>query len=191
MKTDGADQVYGLVNTAVADLVRHGAGDEGWQAVCARAGVPAVAFVGMTPYDDDVTYRLVDAAATVLGMSSEQVLRAFGRHWVRYTAEQGWGPLLQFAGATLPEVLHGLDALHARVRLMMPELQPPSFRCVALTPTTLQLDYYSERAGLAPMVVGLVEGLAELLGERATATHVRTAVDGHDEFLVRHGDGAT
>jgi len=181
-------QVYGLVNTAVADLARTVGGEPAWQAICAHAQVPPVAFVGMTGYPDDVTYRLVDGASAVLGLTPEQVLVAFGRHWVHYTAEQGWGPLLQAAGGSLPEVLGGLDALHARVRLLMPDLRPPSFRCVELTPTTLRLDYWSDRPGLAPMVVGLVEGLAELLGGTATAVLVQAAADGHDHdtFAVEH-----
>ena len=136
-----------------------------------------------------MTYRLVDAASATFGLPAEQVLAAFGRHWVRYTAQQGWGPLLQSAGGTLPEVLSGLDALRARVRLMMPDLRPPSFTCTELTASTLQLSYYSCRPGLAPMVVGLVEGLAELLGGSASASHTLAAADGHDhdEFLVRYG----
>lgn len=180
--------MYGLVNTAIGDLARAVGGEAGWTEICAHAQVPPVAFVGMTGYPDEVTYRLVDGASAVLGLTPEQVLTAFGRHWVRYTAQQGWGPLLQSAGGSLPEVLGGLDALHARVRLLMPELRPPSFRCVELTPTSLRLDYWSQRPGLAPMVVGLVEGLAELLGATATVTALHTADDEHDHdaFLVDH-----
>lgn len=185
--------MYGLVNTAVADLARTIGGEQAWQEICSHAQVPPVAFVGMTGYPDDVTYRLIDGASAVLGLAPEQVLTAFGRYWVRYTAQQGWGPLLQAAGETLPEVLGGLDALHARVRLLMPELRPPSFRCVELSPTVLRLDYWSERPGLAPMVVGLVEGLAELLGGSATITHVQAAADGHDHdsFTVVHSPAST
>ncbi len=183
--------MYGLVNTAVADLARQVGGEPAWQDICGRAGIAPVAFVGMTDYPDELTYRLVDAASTVLGLSVEEVLTAFGRHWVRYTAQQGWGPLLQAAGGTLPEVLTGLDALHARVRLMMPALRPPSFDCQVIDETSLRLSYYSDRHGLAPMVIGIVEGLGELLGETASATHVLVAADGHDhdEFLVVHSRG--
>lgn len=179
--------MYGLVNTAIADLARAVGGEAAWQEICARAQVPAVAFVGMTSYPDDVTYRLVEAASEVLGLPAHDVLVAFGRHWVRYTAQQGWGPVLQAAGGSVPEVLEGLDALHARVRLMMPGLQPPSFHCERLDATTLRLRYYSDRPGLAPMVVGLVEGLGELLGSSASASHEVAGVDGEpDEFLVVH-----
>ena len=178
--------MYGLVNTAVAQLCREVGGEATWQAVRRRADVPD-AFVGMTAYDDDVTYRLVGAASEVLDLPADEVLRAFGRYWVRYTAHEGWGPLLQAAGDSLPEVLHGLDALHARVRLMMPALRPPSFRCDELSEDRLHLRYYSDRPGLAPMVVGLVEGLAEVLGTTAHVEHVvRGDADRPDEFVVHH-----
>lgn len=184
--------MYGLVNAAIADLARQVGGEDTWEAVRERAGISQVAFVGMTAYPDDVTYRLVSAASEVLAMPAEEVLRVFGRHWVRYTVDHGWGPLLSSTGSTLAEVLSSLDDMHARVHLMMPELSPPSFECADVTDTGLRLLYRSDRPGLAPMVVGLVEGLAELLG---TPARVRqTAFTGlpaeapcdHDEFLVEH-----
>jgi hypothetical protein len=87
----------------------------------------------------------------------------------------------------MPEVLGQLDALHCRVRLMLPELRPPSFRCTDVTGSSLRLRYYSHRPGLAPMVVGLVEGLAELLDVEASAEPVDRVVDADSEcveFLV-------
>jgi len=180
--------VYGLVNTAVADLARAVGGDATWEAIRTRAQVSESSFVGMTGYPDEITYRLVQAASDELGLSVHEVLVAFGRHWVTFTAAQGWGPLLQAAGGSVAEVLRGLDALHARVSLTMPELRPPSFRCDELDASSLTLHYYSDRPGLSSMVVGLVEGLGELLGQVATATRTRSTADGadHDEFLVRH-----
>lgn len=181
--------MYGLVNTAVADLARQVGGEQTWQEIRSRAGVEEIAFIGLNAYPDDLTYRLVDAASEVLGLTPEQVLAAFGRHWVRYTARQGWGPLLESAGDNLPAVLEALDALHVRVRLMMPQLCPPSFRVSDRTENGLRLHYYSERPGLAPMVIGLVEGLGEMLGTVAEVEHVVASAGGadHDEFQVRYG----
>jgi len=179
--------MYGLVNAAIADLAREIGGDAAWQAIREEAGLVESSFVGMTAYPDELTYDLVAAAGKVLQMSQDEVLRAFGRHWVRYTGRKGWGPLLEAAGTTMPEVLGQLDALHCRVRLMLPELRPPSFRCTDVTASSLRLRYYSHRAGLAPMVVGLVEGLAELLDVEASAEAVDRVVDADAEcveFLV-------
>jgi uncharacterized protein (TIGR02265 family) len=178
--------VYGLVNKAVEELARQVAGEEGWQRIRARAEVREVDFVGLTAYPDELTYRLVAAASEELGMPAEDVLAAFGEHWVTYTAEQGWGPILTTAGDTLPAFLLGLDAMHARVRLTMPSLAPPSFRCTDVTDTSLRLHYHSHRDGLAAMVTGLVRGLGVRFGTPVQVVHAVRRSDGahHDEFLV-------
>ncbi len=184
--------MYGLVNKAVEEMARAASGDEGWERIRRRAEVEEQAFIGMTAYPDDITYRLVGAASAELGISPEEVLVAFGEHWVRYTAEQGWGPVLASAGDTLPEFLLGLDALHARVRLMMPALRPPSFRCTDVQETSLVLHYYSPRDGMAPMVLGLLRGLGVRFGVDVETVHAAVKEQGadHDEFLVTWHDPA-
>ena len=52
----------------------------------------------------------------------------------------------------------------------------------------LRVHYRSERLGLASFVVGLLRGLAELLGENVSVEHEvsRAALGAHEVFLVRH-----
>ena len=71
--------MYGLVNTAIAEMTRAAGGEDAWQAVCTHARIPPTAFIGMTAYPDEVTYRLVDGASAVLGLTPQEVLTAFGR----------------------------------------------------------------------------------------------------------------
>ena len=153
--------MYGLVNKAVVDLVCSKFGQEAWNKIKQKAEVDIDVFVSMDAYPDEVTYRLVGAASEVLKIPPEQVLEAFGEWWVLYTASEGYGPLLNASGSTLREFLMNLDALHARVALTMPALKPPRFRLVDVDPTTMRLEYYSTRQGLAPMVVGLLKGPEE------------------------------
>ena len=122
--------------------------------IVARAGLEMPLFVAMEPYDDAVTYRLVDAASDVLGLTPSEVLEAFGEHWVLFTGREGYGPLLSAMGVTLPQFLRNLDAMHSRVALNMPGLRPPSFACEEIDERSLVLRYWSERPGLAPMVTG-------------------------------------
>src|SRR4051812_47275905 len=121
--------MYGLVNQGVQDLVVELGGDELWAAVKRHAGVELEAFVGMDVYPDDITERLVIAAADRLGMPPEDVLRAFGRRWILYTGRKGYGAVFETMGRTLPEFLGNLDAMHARLSLSLPQLEPPSFVC--------------------------------------------------------------
>lgn len=156
--------MYGMVNQAVRDLATTLGGDPLWQQIRERAGVDVEVFVAMEPYDDAVTYRLVEAASAILGMSPDEVLEAFGVHWVAYTGQVGYGPLFTAMGATLPEFLRNLDAMHTRIALSMAALQPPSFTSEELADGRLRVRYWSQRDGLSPMVRGLLKGLGPLFG---------------------------
>lgn len=179
--------MYGLVNRALEELIRNGYGDDAWEAIKVRAGVDIEVFIRMDAYPDDLTYRLVGAASEVLAKPTDDLLRAFGEYWTLYTGREGYGALLDSAGRTLQEMLAGLDDLHVRVGLMYPHLKPPSFRCTDVRTDGLELHYYSVRAGLAPMVIGLVHGLGKRFGhELEIVQHLdRGRGDDHDSFLIR------
>lgn len=179
--------MYGLVNKAIEGLVCSQRGEASWEEVKRRAGLDLEGFIGLDAYPDEITYALVAAASAVLNVPAEELLEAFGEHWVEYTGREGYGGLLDAAGSTLPEFLLGLNNLHSRVRLLAPELRPPSFQCTDITDGSLVLHYRSEREGLAPMVVGLLRGLGRRFRTPVTVTHTRVrGRDGadHDELLV-------
>jgi hypothetical protein len=178
--------MYGLVNKAIEQMVCTQFGADTWEAIKQQANVDSIVFLSMDPYPDDVTYRLVGAASTVLGLPAEQVLRAFGRYWTLYTASEGYGPLLHMTGASLREFLLNLDNMHARVGLSFSDLRPPSFRCTDSTDQSLHLHYHSDRHGLAPMVVGLLEGLAVMFKTAIDIDVVasRDTGDDHEIFKI-------
>ncbi|RME01451.1 MAG: heme NO-binding protein [Deltaproteobacteria bacterium] len=178
--------MYGLVNQAIEDLVRHEFGAETWKRIKAKAGVEVEVFIGMEAYPDEITYDLVRAASEVLGLSAAEILEAFGTYWVRYTAREGYGELFQRAGNDLRTFLGNLDNLHAHVGLSFPHLSPPSFHCTAAGDDTLILTYHSKRKGLAPMVVGLVKGLAEKFDTPIGIVQTKHRGDDvdHDEFRI-------
>lgn len=178
--------MYGLVNKAIEQMVCAQFGADIWETIKRRAEVDTTAFFAMDHYSDDVTYRLVGAASSVLGLPADEVLRAFGRYWTLYTASEGYGELLRLTGDSLRDFLLNLDNMHARVGLSYPHLRPPSFQCTDVTEHALMLHYFSERDGLAPMVVGLLDGLAARF---ATPIHVEQIADRaagaeHDIFLI-------
>ena len=184
--------MYGLVNQGVQDLVVQLGGEELWAAIKQRAGVELETFVGMDVYPDEITGRLVLAGSETLGITPAEVLRAFGRHWILYTGRKGYGAVFETMGRTLPEFLGNLDAMHARLSLSMPHLEPPSFVCEQIGPNQLRLEYYSHRRGLAPMVVGLLDGLGEVFGLEVHTKQILTTDDGadHDEFVINFDQAA-
>ena len=179
--------MYGLINQAIRGLVTEKFGEETWNRIRAEAGVEGEDFVAMESYDDAVTYDLVAAASKELDLPAETVLETFGEYWVEYVGQENYGEFMNAAGKTLPEFLENLDQMHARVMLSFSELTPPSFRVTDRTDDHLVLHYYSEREGLAPLVVGLVRGLGQRFETEVEIEHTRSkSEDGeHDQFDVR------
>ena len=179
--------MYGLVNKAIEDLGVSNFGEEKWQAIKARAGVDEEVFISNQGYPDAMTYSLVGAAVEVLGLPAEQVLIAFGEHWVLKTAAQSYGPMMRSGGRTVKEFLVNLPNFHTHVAMVYPKLEPPRFSCSDVTEDSLRLHYFTHRPGLTAFVVGLVQGLGKLFETPCTATVVERKDAGadHDVFEVR------
>jgi hypothetical protein len=156
--------MYGLVNKAIKDLVVTNYGEETWMEIASRAGFEESEFVGLQSYPDKLTYDLVHHAAAVLKADAPVILEAFGEYWITYTAEEGYGELMELSGNNFSEFLSNLDMLHARMSNMMPHLAPPQFTTRNVKSNSLELEYRSERAGLTPMLFGLIKGLGKRFG---------------------------
>ncbi|WP_193200238.1 heme NO-binding domain-containing protein [Nostoc sp. MG11] len=178
--------MYGLVNKAIQDMVCSRFGEEIWKEIKQKAEVNVEVFLSMEGYRDDITHRLVRAASVVLGLSSSEIMQAFGEFWVQYTAQEGYGEMMDMSGDTLPEFLENLDNLHARVGVSFPKLEPPSFECTEIEEDSLNLHYRSSREGLTPMILGLVKGLGTRFDTEVHVTQTQSRDEGaeHDEFLV-------
>ena len=175
--------MYGMVNKAVEDMVCMHHGEAAWEEIKARAGVDVDAFMSNEPYPDDITYRLVGAASEKLGLPADQVLEAFGEHWVLHTAMEGYGGLMKSAGRSLPEFLANLPNFHARVALVFPKLQPPRFECADVTGQSLKLHYFTHRPGLSSFVVGLMRGLGKMFGTPVTVRLLQSREEGADHEI--------
>ena len=172
-----------MINVAIRDLVMSQFGDEAWGAICRKSGVLDSAFIRMDQNDDAVTYGLVAAASDVLGLSQSEVLRTFGAYWTQFTAEEGYGPLLDAAGKTLPELLQNLDAMHTRLGTAFPNFNPPSFECLNVTDASMDLHYRSSREGLDDLVIGLVQGLGSRFDVEVKVEQTASKGDGADHSV--------
>src|SRR3569623_457095 len=178
--------MYGMVNRAIQELVCAKFGEDAWDQIKTASGVDTELFIRNETYPDDVTYRLVGAAAQVLGVDAAVDLETFGEHWILSTSREGYGDLLDAAGKTLPEFLENLPNFHRRVVLIFPKLKPPRFRCTDIKEDSLTLHYYSHRPGLTQMVVGMVRGLGNMFETDVTTQLMVSAAVGadHEEFIV-------
>jgi hypothetical protein len=153
--------MYGLINQAIQDLIIQNYGEKSWEEIKHLAHVDIDDFVGMSTYPDSMTYQLIEATSQKLGLSQEEILLAFGEFWILFTAEKGYGSILDAAGDNLAEFLQNLNQLHSRIQTMMPELIPPRFECTDVTSQSLRFHYYSNRPGLSDLVMGILIGLGK------------------------------
>ncbi len=179
--------MYGLVNKAVENLVVSQFGQDKWEEVKRRADIGVAGFVGMNPYPDEITHKLVGAASEVLGLPPNEILEAFGEYWILFTAKEGYGELLDISGISFVEFLQNMNDLHARIQLTFPELKPPTLKCTDIGESSLRLEYHTHRGGLAPMVVGLLRGLGKRFETPVDVSHVKIRGEGsdHDEFVIQ------
>ena len=177
--------MYGLINEGIRELVISLGGGEMWESMCEEVGVEPEGFEPLCPYHDSLTYSLVDLAAKKLEISPDNLLREYGRYWVTYTAQQGYGEIMNLFGTDFRTFLANLNRMHAHMGVMMPELHPPRFTVDNVNGSEMVVHYFSQRPGLAPMVEGLLEGLAKKFGETISIHHIpKGELSDHDVFEV-------
>jgi len=178
--------VYGMVNKAVEEMICLTHGEPMWERVKLRAGVDVDVFISNEAYPDNLTYQLIAALAELSDTPQEEILKAFGEHWLNRTAADGYGALMEAGGSTLPEFLANLPNLHSRITLIHPGLEPPHFTVESVGTGSLRLHYRTHRPGLTPFVVGLLQGLGQRFSTpvRVHLDQSRDAGADHDIFLV-------
>lgn len=184
--------MYGLINSALQDMVITHFGEEKWREVHAHSGVPEDSFLTMRRYDDEITFRLAGSASEVLGAPVDACMQMFGHHWVEAIAVRNFATLMDATGSDTVGFLHNLNALHDRITSTFLEYIPPEFRVEDIDPEAgrYHVHYHSERKGLTQFVTGLLEGLAKHFGDELDILSVTVDDDGEGtqsvfELLVR------
>ncbi|MGF1522602.1 MAG: heme NO-binding domain-containing protein [Leptolyngbyaceae cyanobacterium] len=180
--------MYGLINRAIQDMLCEQFGEEAWAEIRQHAGIQERFFLVLEPYPDEITHKLVASASQVLSVSPSEIMQAFGHYWIRYTGTVGYKEIIEMGGESLKEFLQNLDDLHSRVGIQFPALKPPSFECEEVDDETLEVHYASSRKGLAPMVVGLIEGLGSKFSTEVEVTQTASREYGaeQDTFQIRY-----
>ncbi|HIG72407.1 MAG: heme NO-binding domain-containing protein [Myxococcales bacterium] len=175
--------MYGLVHRGIKEFLLHSASPEAWNRIRTQAGIADDEFEDLRAYPDEETFALVGAVSQELGQPPEDILYAFGRNWVLFTAESAYGDLLEQAGDTFESVILNLDMLHQIVGRSMPDLRPPTFDVKDVKDGWI-VEYHSERVGLESMVAGLLEGLLEMFGKKGMIQRLPAASYCEVQFLV-------
>ena len=98
---------------------------------------------------------------TRTGLDRPTILELFGEEFLAWCADYGHLETLKLLGRSLQDFLANLDSLHDQVSTIYPQMIPPSFRCSpGRRSNEFLLHYHSQRAGLEPLVAGLVKAIA-------------------------------
>lgn len=178
--------MYGLINKAIKDLVIDKFGRTTWEDIAKAAGILDDDFETLTSYPDQLTFSLVQKASERVNLPSEKILRTFGHYWVIFTAQEGYGEIMELFGKDFLSCMKNLNRMHAHMGVMMPDLQPPRFLVEEIDSSHIRIHYYSQREGLAPMVIGLLEGLAIKFNNKIEIEHLPiNDLRDHDEFIIK------
>lgn len=160
--------MYGHIHVILKDLIMSIAGPAKWQGILQEAGLgdakDEARILDTVVHGDEVTFRLVGATCKVLGLSADEAIAAFGRHFVVFALRSGNARFLRAQGATLPTFLANVNNLHHHLERDHPDARFP-FLEAKYDPVQdrVQLTYYSTREGLASLVVGVVQEIGKRL----------------------------
>jgi hypothetical protein len=172
--------MHGLINRSIQHFLRDTYGAPLWQAVAEVACVPAAGFEAMLPYDDGLTFAMLDAAADRLGKPRAALLEDFGAFLVTLEPLRR---LLRFGGVDYADFLVSLNELPARGRMALPELDLPHLTLSAEPDGRLSLRVQGQVPGWGLVLAGLLRAVADDYGALALIDRVPLD-DGRDLVTV-------
>lgn len=179
--------MHGAVNQAIEDLVIKEFGEQAWNTIKSKTGFKEDMFLSNKSYPDEMTFKLVVAAHEVSGLSVDDLLFAFGEHWILETGMKKYGAVLQAGGRTYQEFMENLPEFHGRVMILYPNIAPPEFGVKAKTKEFI-IDYQSTRAGLTTFVQGLLNGIAKMFNQEINIEIIKRKDQGaeNDRFKITY-----
>ena len=103
--------MYGLIHSALQQMIVDNYGEETWSKVLDVAKVPEDSFFSTQSYDDVVTFTLAQSVSDVLGAPLDDCLDLFGQFWLKEFAPQSYDMLLHAAGDSLFDLLTQMQVL--------------------------------------------------------------------------------
>ena len=153
--------MYGMIHRAMRNMVHEELGEEAWLALEQKLKIGPMDLLTGKVYDDALTLDIITEAAAMLNLAVGQCLIEFGRYWIRYVDQGSLASVMNFTGQNLASFIQNLDRLHLAVGAAMPDARLPAFSTLCNDPGHIVVEYRSERVGLEPFVMGLLQGLMD------------------------------
>lgn len=159
----------GIIFNLLEDVMNHAHGHHAWPDLVEAAGVSG-AYTSLGSYPDEHLLALTDTAAAVLGLSSADMLRWFGRSAMPLLATRF--PQFFAAHRHARSFVCSVNAIiHPEVRKLYAGAGCPHFHFTDRDDGALIIAYQSPRR-LCPLVEGFVAGASDHFGETVAMEHL-------------------
>jgi hypothetical protein len=178
---DGRHPVKGIIFTMVEEAVVAEHGEAVWDGLLTDAGLDG-AYTALGDYPDAELVALVEAGSARLDVDPDDLTRHLG-HAALLGLSRRYPHFFAPHDAARPFLLTLNGVIHAEVRKLHPETQPPDFWFDATDSETLLVHYRSRRR-LCMLAEGMIGGAATCFGERAQITQTACLRDGADHCVL-------
>lgn len=156
--------MLGLINRSLQCFLRDTYGQPVWEAIGRDANLPSDGFEAMLTYGDEVTEKVVNAAAEILRRPRETLLEDLGHYLVSDAAKSPLRRLLRFSGVNFTDFLNSLEELPERGRLVLPSLKVPEIGLVDHGNGQFTLHCSFPMSGAGHILLGLLRAMADDYG---------------------------
>ena len=167
----------GIIFNLVEDAVVSGHGEDTWDDLVDAAGVEG-SYTALGNYPDEDLTKLVGAGAAALDTPPEDLTRGLGREALLGLARRYPHFFTPHTDAR-SFVLTLNDVIHAEVRKLHADSNPPEFWFGDADAKELQIHYRSQRR-LCSLAEGMLVGAGEYYGEKVTVRHEGCMHEGRD-----------
>lgn len=173
--------MHGLINRAIQCFLRDTYGEDVWDKIMQQADLGYSSFESMLIYEESVTFRILELAATALRKSSDDLLEDLGTYLVSHDNVEALRRLLRFGGVDFVEFLHSLNDLPDRAKLAVPDLFLPELTLEEPCEGEFCLRCAGHYPGFGHVMVGVIRAMADDYGALAFTHYV--GVDADDEVI--------
>ncbi|XP_076659417.1 soluble guanylate cyclase 89Da-like [Halictus rubicundus] len=156
-----AGTMYGMLLESVQHFVQLEYGEEVWLQVLEKADCKHMVFNTRQIYPDDLMTNLAAALAALNEDSIDNVMRFFGKCFVRYFSNLGYVYTIKATGRYFCDFLQSVDNIHMQMRFTYPKMKSPSMYTTHVDKDGVVLVYRSTRQGFTHYFMGQLFQIAE------------------------------
>lgn len=125
-------------------------------------------------YPDAMTYKIAEAASSILKIPKSKILHEIGKYYVVDVLHNQYDNLKLLPGKTLKDILEYLPTYHNRLGIIQPYLHLPTFLSRPLGERGYEIWYKGETLDDHLFIIGLLDGIIQVYNYGVSATVKQT-----------------